>query len=329
MRFALDRSMLDFAASIDSMLAAADVPAISRSRASGDVEPVRALWKSMADIGITGLLVDAEFGGMAATAMDMVVAMECIGKWAVPGPVVESIVAVPSLIDLSKHIDQRGVWLSDLASGALIATAAIEPMAPFALDPDAAQLVLLAREGTVGPATVSHVRPSIDPSRTLGVPEFADGVQPVRGAEHAIETAGILASLGCAAQLLGAGEALLDKSVAYAKARNQFGRPIGSFQAVKHALADVMIGLEMARPLVYNAALSVQSRSAHARRDVSAAKIACGAAAYRSSRAALQVHGAIGYTMEFDLSLWITKVRALQSSWGTEAVHRGRVLEAL
>jgi alkylation response protein AidB-like acyl-CoA dehydrogenase len=112
--------------------------------------------------------------------------------------------------------------------------------------------------------------------------------------------------------------------VAYAKQRRQFGREIGSYQAIKHALADVRIALDFARPLVLGAAVTGASD-----RDVSAAKVAAGDAAYLASRVALQVHGAIGYTREYDLSLWITKVRALVGAWGTPAFHRARVLEAL
>ena len=105
------------------------------------------------------------------------------------------------------------------------------------------------------------------------------------------------------------------------KQRRQFGREIGSYQAIKHALADVRIALDFARPLVHGAALGEISASA--------AKVACADAAYLASRTALQVHGAIGYTQEFDLSIWITKVRALVTAWGTPAHHRARVLEGL
>jgi alkylation response protein AidB-like acyl-CoA dehydrogenase len=135
-----------------------------------------------------------------------------------------------------------------------------------------------------------------------------------------------LAALATAAQLLGLGEHLLEASVAYAKQRRQFGREIGSYQAIKHRLADVRIALDFARPLVHGAALSADDTRA---RDVSAAKVACGDAAYAAARAALQVHGAVGYTRELDLSLWITKVRALVGAWGTPAWHRRRVLDAL
>ena len=113
------------------------------------------------------------------------------------------------------------------------------------------------------------------------------------------------------------------------KQRKQYGRTIGSYQAVKHALADVRIALDFARPLVHGAALSVENGSSTASRDVSAAKVAAGDAAYLSSRVALQVHGAIGYTAEFDLSIWLTKVRALVGAWGTPSWHRARLLQEL
>ncbi len=89
------------------------------------------------------------------------------------------------------------------------------------------------------------------------------------------------------------------------------------------------IGLEFARPLLDAAAEAIGDGSATARRDVSAAKVACGDAAYLAARAALQVHGAIGYTAEHDLSLWLSKVRALVPAWGSQAEHRARVMAAL
>jgi alkylation response protein AidB-like acyl-CoA dehydrogenase len=128
-----------------------------------------------------------------------------------------------------------------------------------------------------------------------------------------------VAVLACAAQLVGSGERLLADTVAYAKQRRQFGREIGSYQAIKHQLADVRIALDFARPLVFGAALGEV--------PASAAKVAAADAAYLASRVALQVHGAIGYTREFDLGLWITRVRALVTAWGTPAYHRGRVLD--
>jgi len=136
-----------------------------------------------------------------------------------------------------------------------------------------------------------------------------------------------LGVLCTAAQILGAGQAILERSSEYASQRNQFGKPIGSFQAVKHLLADVMVALELARPLLFGAALAIGTEDAT--RDISAAKIACSDAAYLAARNGLQVHGAIGYTQEYDLSLWLMKVRALYSAWGTQEEHRAQVLRAL
>jgi alkylation response protein AidB-like acyl-CoA dehydrogenase len=158
---------------------------------------------------------------------------------------------------------------------------------------------------------------SIDPARRLF---RVEPIQP--GAEPTLQPAAVSAAvLACSAMLLGLGERMLDDSVQYAMQRTQFGRPIGANQAIKHALADVRIALDFARPLLYGAALG----------DVpaSAAKVSCGDAAVLSARTALQVHGAIGYTAEFDLSLWLLRTRALVSAWGTPAFHRSRLLAGL
>lgn len=104
--------------------------------------------------------------------------------------------------------------------------------------------------------------------------------------------------------------------------RTQFGVPIGSFQAVKHRLADAKIALEFARPLLFGAALSLRPA------DVAAAKLKACEAAYATARTALQLHGAIGYTAEYDLSLWLTKARALRTAWGTPEECGDAVLEA-
>lgn len=152
---------------------------------------------------------------------------------------------------------------------------------------------------------------------------IAEGEQVREAAAAGFDTG----ALACAAQLLGAGRALLHASTEYAKQRKQFGKAIGEFQAVKQKLADVLIALDLAEPLLYRAALTMTGPTRS--RDVSAAVIACGDAAYRAARAALQVHGAIGYTAEYDLSLWLTKVTALRSAWGTPDLHRSRIARAL
>ncbi len=161
--------------------------------------------------------------------------------------------------------------------------------------------------------------PSVDTTRRLFSVD-----EPGTFEESALD----LAMLACAAELLGCGERLLTDSVDYVQQRKQFGRAIGSFQTIKHALADVRIALDFARPLVHGAAL-VSTGSTDGGRAVSAAKVAAGDAAHLAARTALQVHGAIGYTAEFDLGLWINRVRALVGAWGDASYHRARIAASL
>ncbi|NGX06213.1 acyl-CoA dehydrogenase family protein [Mycobacteroides franklinii] len=317
MKFDLDTQQRDFAASIDAALSVADVPAAARAWAAGSHEPGLAVWSTLAELGVTALAVSEKYDGIGAHPVDLVVALEGLGKWAVPGPVVESLAVAPVLL----AEDERS---AQLASGELIATVAAPPNTPRALDADIAGLVLIADDIGFREAQAGAQHESIDATRRVfDVTPTGGGVS--LDTSRAIDF-GVLA---VSAQLIGAGQALLDRAVEYAKQRSQFGRPIGSYQAVKHKLADVHIALELARPLVYGAALSLADESPTAARDVSAAKVAAGKAAYQAARSSLQTHGAIGFTAEYDLSLWILKVRALTSAWGTPEWHRGRVLEAL
>ena len=136
-------------------------------------------------------------------------------------------------------------------------------------------------------------------------------------------------ALAAAAYLVGLGERLIDVAAEYARQREQYGRPIGVNQAVKHLLADALLKVEFAKPAVYRAAWSVAERAPMRSRDVSMAKAFASDAAYRSSRSAMQVHGAIGYTWEADLQLWMKKAWALQRAWGDATFHRRRVADAV
>ncbi|MFG1785757.1 acyl-CoA dehydrogenase family protein [Rhodococcus oryzae] len=318
MRFALDSSHTDFADSIDSLLAKSDMPAVIRSWNAGDTAPGLKVWQRLAETGVNGLIIDEAHDGLGADAIDLVVAVEQLGRHAVPGPVAETIAVAPVL--LAGAAPER---LSALAEGAL-ATVAAPPRVPFAVDANAVELTLLAEGDSVSTATVGDQHGSVDQARKLFSVTAAETLGDA-DAERAFD----MGALATAAQLLGLGRTMLEVSTEYAKQRKQFGKAIGSQQSIKHHLANVAIGLEMARPLLHGAALSVRDGSADARRDISAAKVACGDAAYRASRIALQVHGAIGYTQEHDLSLWLTKTRALLTAWGTPSVHRARVMESL
>lgn len=320
MTFALTSEQQQFAATLHKLLSDADVPAAARAWADGDHAPALAIWTALADAGVTGLAIPDEPGGL----VDLVIACDELGHHPVPGPLAESLAAVPAML-AGLGTGPARQWLAELTAGQAIATIAIAPHVPYALDADIARLVFWWKDQKIWKGQPGSRHDSMDPSRRLyevrPAQELGAGQEATRPLRY-----GTLAS---AALLLGAGRGLLDAAVAHAQTREQFGRPVGSFQAVKHALADVLIALEFARPLVYAAAIAVEADSPAAARDVSAARVACADAARLAARTALQVHGAIGYTRECDVSLWLAKVRALSSAWGSQAEHRAAVLAAL
>ena len=122
---------------------------------------------------------------------------------------------------------------------------------------------------------------------------------------------------------------MIGLGAAYAQERRQFGHAIGSFQAVKHLLAGAQVKLEFARPLVYAAAWSLDADTPERSRAASAAKASASEAATEAARVALQVHGAIGYTWECDLHLFMKRAWALAEAWGSAAQHRRQVLDSL
>lgn len=317
MNFEIDEQQRDFAASIDAALGAANIPDAVRAWAAGDTAPGRKIWAQLSDLGVTALMVSEQFDGIDAHPVDLVVALERLGRWNVPGPVTESIAVAPILL----ADDERS---GALAAGEVVATVAAPPQVPRAVDADTAGLVLLAADGAVGEATPGERHASVDPARHLFEVTASGDTHPADVA-RAFE----FGALATAAQLVGAAQAMLDASVSYAKQRSQFGTVIGTYQAIKHKLADVLIAVEMARPLVYGAALALADGSPDTARDVSAAKVAAADAALLAARSALQTHGAIGYTQEHDLSLLLLRAQALRSAWGDPTWHRRRVLEAL
>ncbi|MGP4042789.1 acyl-CoA dehydrogenase family protein [Streptomyces sp. 2A115] len=326
MRFLLDDEQRAFAHSLDALLTSADTPSVVRSWGAGDHTTGRALWSRIADAGVFALAVPEEYEGVGPRPVELAVAFVELGRHAVPGPLAETVAAAALLTE--PGVAKR--FLPGLASGEVIATVALPGGGPYVLDGDAASLLLRvdgdgdsdsdSDELRLAPGH-GRVRTSIDPARRLTRPDaggelLATGPHVTEAAAHALTWA----RLATAAQALGVGLTLLDRTVVYVRQRTQFGVPIGSFQAVKHRLADAKIALEFARPLLFGAAISM------APADVAAAKVAACEAAYATARTALQLHGAIGYTAEYDLSLWLTKARALRTAWGTPGECRALVI---
>ncbi|MGY6022355.1 acyl-CoA dehydrogenase family protein [Streptomyces spinosirectus] len=303
MRFSLDAEQRAFADSLDSMLTAADTPSVVRDWSRGDHTSGRALWSRVAEAGVFSLAVPEEYGGVGVRPVELVVAFVELGRHAVPGPLVETVAAAALFTEPGPAAKSL---LPPLASGEAMATLA--PEGSYALDADVADTRLsLTPDGVRLAPGHGPLRTSLDPARRLApLTPGGELLTPAPSVGHALA----YARLTAAAQALGVGLALLDRTVAYVGQRTQFGVPIGSFQAVKHRLADAKIALEFARPVLLGAASTL------APADVAAAKVTACEAAYATARAALQLHGAIGYTAEYDLSLWLTKARALRTAWG-------------
>jgi len=306
-----------FRSTLDKLLSAADVPAATRAWASGSPDAGRSLWKSLSEAGVFALALPEASGGVGLLPVELVTAFRVLGAYGVPGPYVET-VAASVLLGPSPLASE---WLPRIAEGDALVSLAL-PEVPYALDADVADLVLVANQADARLGLPGAAHESIDPARRLFSP--APGEVVSSGDSGAAYNLGVLL---CAAQLSGLGDRLLSLTVEYAKTRQQFGKPIGEFQAVKHHLADAYVALEHARPLLYGAALS--HGSPDFARDVSAAKAATSEAAYFASRVALQVHGAIGYTDEYDPTLLIRKARALRGAWGSPSAHKSRVLASL
>ncbi|POX57187.1 acyl-CoA dehydrogenase [Streptomyces sp. Ru71] len=326
MRFLLDDEQRAFARSLDALLTAADTPSVVRAWADGDHSPGRALWSRLAEAGVFALAVPEQYDGLGPLPVELAVAFTELGRHAAPGPLVET-AAAATLLNQLGAAEAAGAWLPGIASGKAAVTLSIPSLdAPFALDADAADAVLVV-DGDELRLAESHgpLQRSTDPARRLARPQagtvIARGPRVRAAAAHATD----IAMLTTAAQALGVGRALLAGTVEHVTQRAQFGVPLGSFQAVKHRLADTLIALEFAEPLVHAAALTLGAPSGN-HTDLAAAKLTACEAAHTAARTALQLHGALGYTDELPLSLWIRKAGALRSAWGTPAYCRARVL---
>jgi alkylation response protein AidB-like acyl-CoA dehydrogenase len=322
MRFLLDDEQREFARSLDGLLGSADIPARARAWAAGDHGPGRALWSRLAGAGVFALAVPEAYDGVGPLPLEAAVAWTELGRHAVPGPAVETAAAAVLLGALDDDGPAKE-WLPRIAAGEAAATLVSDR---YALDADAVELVLeVSGERLIQhqPADAEGPFASQDPARRLFRPSpdsagavLASGPDVRAAHARAVRWARLLT----AAQSLGVARALLAQTVEYVKQRKQFGVAIGTFQAVKHRLADVLIGVEFAQPLLHAAALSTDDL------DVAMAKTACGEAAYAAARTALQLHGAIGYTEELDLSLLLRKARPLRDAWGTPSACRAAVL---
>jgi alkylation response protein AidB-like acyl-CoA dehydrogenase len=335
MRFSFDPDQRQFAQALRELLERECTPKDLRAVAQGEDGRSADRWRALAEMGVVGLTAPVDHGGLGLDEVGLVLLMEEAGRAALPEPLLETAVAIALLRDVAGD-DVRERWLRPVATGELMIAVGLRGL-PVVAHAGFVDGLLLEDEGSLhllpGDSVTLTSRPSVDPTRPLATVKWqptkasliAEG-ETARGAATAAFDRG---ALGAAAQLLGLAARMIEMAAAYANERVQFGKPIGTFQAVKHHLANALVRLEFARPVVYQAAWSVANDVPDRSRDVSMAKASASEAALVAARGSLQVHGAIGYTEEHDLHLWLKRTRALASAWGTPAWHRRRVAEAV
>ena len=357
MRFAFTDDQLAFRDAVRDLLAKECAPEVVRaawpdgtdahgarkgegSRADAD-RPAK-VWADLAEMGVLGIAVSEEHGGLGMGPLDWVLLAEETGYAALPHPFVETACVVAPLLDATS--DPHGV-LASLLDGSRQASALplLTTLVPWG--DTITYLVSVDHQPTTEVAWVARrikgglavgdkpdarrtLADALDPGRhvvQLGAWESDAGFGGASDAEAAFDRG----ALATAAQLVGLGRRMLDLTVAYAAERTQFGVPIGSQQAVKHHLADAAMRLRFAAPAVYGAAWSMATGADTAGRDVSMAKALASDAARFTARQALQCHGAIGYSFEYDLHLFMKRAWALTATWGDAAWHRGQVGRAI
>lgn len=282
-----------------------------------------ARWSTICEMGLLGMLAPEAVGGLGMGLTDLVGIAEAAGYVALPEPLVELAgVTIPLLASLD---DNRG-WLDRAIAGEFVAIS--HPVNSFGADADQAGALLL------GDGDAIHLVPrdavtlirqeSFDAFRRLFAVEWTPSGETLVGTgwEQTAERGALLA----AAQMIGLGQRCIDLAVAYAKDRTQFGKPIGSYQAVKHLVANAQVQVEFARPVVHAAAAELPLGTLASNARVAHAKIVAGDAADLAARTAIQVFGAMGMTFEADVHFFLKRAFGLKNAWGSAAAHTRTVI---
>ena len=329
MRFAFSDDQIALRDAVRDLLAKECPPAAVRAAWSNDTGRCPSAWAALTEMGVLGVVAPEAVGGLGLDDVDLVLVLEETGRFALPEPIVETAaVAIPMLA--ARNDDRAGALVNGASAGV------VHALAPHAVWGDTAAVIVVlgaAQWSACAPETVGlSPAESVDGARRLfGLDLTASLPWATVAAEHHadVDLAFDRAALGTAAQLVGLADRMIAMTVEYASARHQFGVPIGSFQAVKHHLANARLALEFARPLVYRAAWTIATGDAERSVAVSLAKATASDAALLAARVSLQCHGAIGYTTEYDLHLFMKRAWALAAAWGDAAWHRARVGRAI
>ncbi len=345
----------DLRSSVRDLLADRCDPTVVVGLYDGDRSLVDALWKPLAvDLGLTGLLVPEDQQGAGATAREAAVVLEELGRAVAPVPFLTSSVVATTLL-----LEADGDLLPRLATGertaALVVPLNTAPHGPIpACSVDAAgrltgvvsavagaleadELLVPATDagGTLSLHAVAaadvEVTPtvSLDMTRQLARIRLADAAgRPVLGdAEPSIRRALLAGAALLASEQLGIARWCLEETVAYLMQRHQFGRPLGGFQALKHRLADLSVGVESAAAAARYAAAAVAADDPDVPVAAALAQASCSDLAVTAAEEALQLHGGIGMTWEHPMHLYLKRAKADQIAFGTPGSHRARLAE--
>jgi alkylation response protein AidB-like acyl-CoA dehydrogenase len=333
--FSLDPEQRALQASVSGTLDS--VAPLERVRAFADGGEVvaRDVWRALADLGAAGVLIPEEHGGLGLGLLEGALIGEALGAHAAPSPFLGSAILAPLALLTAGSAAQQAAWLPGLASGEVLAAIAISEAiggardgagvsasggrlsgrALFVIDGLEADLIVVAdREGRLhlvrreAPGLAATLLTTIDLTRRLGEMSFnATPAEPLEaGAALTRLRDGAWTIL--AADMLGASGAMLDKAVAYAKVRRQFGRLIGSFQAVKHLCAEMAAELEPCRALVWYAAYAFDAAPGEAALMAAHAKAHLSEVSRFVARTATEVHGGVGITDLLGLHYWFKRV---------------------
>ncbi|KPI18916.1 Isovaleryl-CoA dehydrogenase [Actinobacteria bacterium OK074] len=330
-----------------------------------------ALWQQMAgQLGLHGLALPEEYGGFGGGPVELGIVLEELGRVLLPSPYFATVALAGQALVASGDARAQARWLPAIADGSLTATVAfaeeggswrpaditanaveddggwrVSGTKMFVVDGYGAGLLLVAARDATGPglfavdgdaAGVSRTRlETLDPTRRLaridldGAPALRVG--PDGDATAYLRTVLDLAVVALAAEQVGGAQACLDAAVEYAKTRVQFGRPIGSFQAVKHKCADMLVEVEAARSAAYHAGAVAAEEAAHGTGGlpVAAALAAayCAGAFTHAAKENIQIHGGIGYTWEHDAHLYLKRAKSSEQLFGGPALHRARLAD--
>jgi len=310
------------------------------------------LWRKLADQGYTGIIFPEEHGGVGLGKVELILLMEESGRALLPGPFFSTVVLSGSVIDAVATEEQKKKYLAPICRGEARSTVAIlEAAASWDLEdiqmtavngtlsgeklfvPDAAVadwILVFACNGaflvdTKTPGVVISPMFSMDLTRKLYAVQFNHAPAEKLGDLPALKTAIDIATTALVAEMVGGMQRTLDLTVEYAKTRKQFGKTIGSFQAVQHQCADMYLETESSRSAAYYAAWALEENVPDAFAAASIAKIYASDAGRTVGSRGIQIHSGMGFTWENDLHLYYRRAKASETAFGDAAFHRERL----